>query len=85
MRNVQLNQNNVIVECPNCKNNTKFKAHSSQVSEDCCEVWVECVCGFDPTAKKPEYRFEDVWGGVDNSNVRMALDCWNDAIKYNSS
>jgi len=80
MRNIRLNQNNDIVECPNCKNNTRFTAHSSQVSADSCEVWVECVCGFDPTANKTENRFEDVYGGVDNRNVRIALDCWNDAI-----
>ena len=80
MREVQCYPNNRIIKCPECKNNTKFKAHSSQVSEDCCEIWVECDCGFDPTAEKTEYRYEDTWGGTDDNNVLMALTCWNDAI-----
>ena len=69
-----------IIKCPECGNNTKFNAHSQQVSEDFCEVWVECKCGYDPTAEQTGARYEDVWGGVHENNVRVALECWNDAI-----
>ena len=80
MRNVKLNQNDIVQPCPKCGNNISFNAHSMQVSEDCCNVWVECICGYDPTAEDELARFEDVWGGTHNANVRIALDCWNDAI-----
>lgn len=71
-----------ITKCPKCRNNNKFKAHSSQVEEDICEVWVECdKCGFDPTAEHITYRFEDTFGGTNDRNCIIALDCWNDAIK----
>jgi len=80
MLEYRLKDNNWIVKCPLCGNNTIFKAHSQQVSEDCCDVWVECECGYDPTAEKTGCRFEDVFGGVHEDNVRVALECWNDAI-----
>jgi len=76
----KLKENNLVIKCPNCGNNTKFIAHSQQVSEDCCEVWIECKCGYDPTSEKIGTRYEDVWGGVHESNVRIAIECWNDAI-----
>lgn len=75
-----LKDNNLVVKCPKCGNNTIFKAHSQQMSEDCCEVWVECKCGYDPTAEKNRCRFEDVYGGVYEDNVRVALECWNETI-----
>lgn len=80
MRIVKLNQNNIVNPCPKCGNNIIFGVHSSQVAEDCCEVWVECDCGYDPTAENTLKRFEDVMGGTHNDNVLVALDCWNDAI-----
>ena len=76
-----------IVECPKCKNTSKFKAFSSQVGMDSCEVWVKCgECGFDPTAEHTLHRYEDTFGGTDNGNCLVALECWNDAIHefYNS-
>lgn len=80
-RNIELIENTQITPCPLCGNNTKFKAYSNQVAEDCCNVWVECECGYDPTAGKTEYRYEDVWGGTGDTMVLMALWCWNDIIK----
>lgn len=79
-RKVHLRENDIVTWCPKCGNNTTFTAHSSQIAEDCCEVWVECVCGYDPTSDKTSYRLEDVWGGTCEENVRAALDCWNEAI-----
>jgi hypothetical protein len=81
MKEVKLNPNITVIKCPKCSNNTDFKAHSNQISEDCCNVWVECICGYDPTAEDTDYRFEDVWGGTSWDNVKVALHCWNDAIK----
>jgi len=80
MRKVTLKNNSKITPCK-CGNNTQFNAYSNQCAEDSCEVWVECAeCGYDPTFGHPCMRFEDVWGGTDNGNVLMALECWNDAI-----
>lgn len=75
-----LKPNNYVTKCPECGNNTEFNAHSSQVAEDLCNVWVECPCGYDPTFDT-NLRYEDVWGGIDEGTVRMALECWNDAIQ----
>jgi hypothetical protein len=80
-RKIKLKPNDMVIKCPKCGNNTEFEANSSQVSEDCCEVWVVCTCGFDPTSEILDSRYEDVWGGTDNNNVMMALDCWNYAIE----
>lgn len=80
-----LKYNNLFAKCPKCGNNTIFKAFSQQVSEDHYEVWVECNCGYDPTAGKIGHRFEDSFGGVHEDNVLIALECWNDAINEKST
>ena len=72
--------NDEITPCPKCGNNTEFIAHSTQVAVDSCEVWVVCKCGYDPTEFNGLYQYEDVGGGTDDGNCRVALDCWNDAI-----
>jgi hypothetical protein len=66
--------------CPQCQNREHFTARSSQCAEDACEVWVECACGFDPTAEAGLYRVEDVWGSLDVPNILTALDVWNERI-----
>lgn len=80
MTRVVLGPNDSIEPCPKCGNNTTFEACSAQVAEDLCNVWVECVCGYDPTCENSLYRYEDVWGGVTGNTVGGALDCWNSAI-----
>lgn len=67
--------------CPKCTNRLEFTAHSVQTCEDSCDVWIVCKCGFDPTYERTGYRYEDVWGGVGDENVMMAVDVWNDLIK----
>lgn len=69
-----------IKKCPKCSNNTYFKAKVEQVAEDLCNVWVECVCGYDPTSENTSYRYEDIWGELSRDTVDIALDCWNDAL-----
>lgn len=70
-----------IAKCPKCGNNTRFVAHSEQCAEDCCGVWVKCVCGFDPTEGKWGERMEDVWGSLDPDTICTALRwCWHDVI-----
>lgn len=81
MRAVVLEQNDVVIKCPQCGNNTEFKAHSGRVSEDCCEVWIVCKCGHDPTVDNTSQRFESVMGGTDKFNVQPATGCWNDSIR----
>jgi len=70
-----------IQPCPKCGNKIEFVAKSNQVAEDCCEVWVVCVCGFDPTAENTNARVEDIWGSLDESTIICALDAsWNEII-----
>lgn len=80
MRPIELNENDVYTKCPKCGNNTRFVAHSMQVGIDTCNVWVECICGYDPTEEDTDYRYEDVWGGTGNVMIFMALNCWNEKI-----
>lgn len=80
-RNVLLKENSVITQCIKCGNNTKFRCIAEQIAEDLCETWVECLdCGFDPTRENTDYRFENVWGSVDQAHTNVAFDCWNEAI-----
>ncbi|MYM92638.1 hypothetical protein [Duganella vulcania] len=76
-RRILLKPNDKIRPCPKCGQNTEFTIHSAQVAEDLCEVWAECKCGHEPDSGD---RFEDVFGGVDDGNVQVALSCWNDAF-----
>ncbi len=63
-----------IAKCPECGNNTSFVAHSVQCAEDCCDVWVKCVCGYDPTeGDNWKHRMEDVWGCLDQDTIGTAL------------
>jgi len=81
-RRFNLKPNAHVAKCPKCGNNTAFVAHSAQVAEDCCEVWVVCVCGYDPHTWKD--KLESVMGGCDEYNIRDALGCWNDVLSPNN-
>jgi len=59
--------------CPKCENRRDFKIVSERAGEDCCEVWVECKCGYAPE----DCRFEDIWGGTGNAVVNGLLAQWN--------
>lgn len=85
MRRFKIKENTKYMKCLKCGNNTEFTAHSSQCAEDQCETWVVCKCGYDPTENKTLYRYKDIWGGICNGNILIALDCWNDAIDNNQS
>jgi hypothetical protein len=75
------NNKGAVKPCPKCGQMTQFVAKSKQVCEDGCEVWIECICGYDP--HKFNERFESVMGGCCEDNIRMALGCWNDASGHN--
>lgn len=79
-RKIQLKSNNRVTPCPKCGNNTMFTVRAERCAEDCCDTWVVCVCGYDPTGEIPGSRYENVWGEVDESAALVAFDCWNDAI-----
>lgn len=50
--------------------------------EDCCEVWAECACGYDPAEEDvPGNRLEDIWGGCGDDNCKAAIGVWNDSIE----
>lgn len=74
-----LNENTQIEKCPKCGNNTEFVAHAEYCAEDCCEVWVVCKCGYEPTDQLG-HRMEDVWGSLDKDTIHDALHVWNDEI-----
>jgi hypothetical protein len=68
-----------VEQCPKCQNRQSFVGHSLQVSEDCCEVWVACECGYTPGS---EFRMEDVWGSLDAETISAALaNCWNEPLR----
>lgn len=75
-----LKVNSEIEKCPKCGNNTSFVAHSEQVCEDGCEVWIVCKCGFDPTSEKCGHRLEDVMGSLDRPTILDALQIWNEEV-----
>jgi C4-type Zn-finger protein len=75
-----LNENANVQKCPKCGNKTAFIAHSEQVAEDGCEVWIVCKCGYDPTEYKCGHRLEEVWGTIDKDTIAMALTVWDDEI-----
>jgi len=70
-----------VTPCPRCGNKTDFTAYSERSGEDCCDIWVVCKCGYDPTAGKCGAKLEDVWGVIDNITTIGALSCWNDALE----
>jgi predicted RNA-binding Zn-ribbon protein involved in translation (DUF1610 family) len=80
VRKLQFKQNAVISPCPECGNNTVFILKSCQCAEDLCETFVECECGYEPTAYQPGNRYENVWGDIDATAAHMAMECWNDSI-----
>lgn len=75
-KDVSLKPNAIVTPCPQCGNNTDFRVVAERVAVDGCEVYVECCCGFDPTAENTDYRLEDAMGYVDLGNIQQALRCW---------
>lgn len=67
--------------CPKCGNDTTFVIHSEPFCEDCCMVWIECICGFDPTTDNHAERLESVMGGVGIDNLKAARVIWNDLLE----
>lgn len=81
-RKVQYKENKYIKPCPECGNNTEFTVKSDYCAADCCEVWVTCKCGYDPTAENNSARLEDTWGGTGDEMCRWAIDVsWNEALE----
>ncbi len=78
-RRFKMNENSIVTPCQKCGNNTEFTGVAEQVCEDGCEVFVVCKCGYEPT-QGTGHTYEDVWGGVDDDTLRVALSCWNSAI-----
>lgn len=81
-RRIKLKANESVAKCPKCGNNTDFTIYSDYCAEDCCEVWAECKCGYNPTANDTSNRLEDVWGGCDDNNCLDAIRfSWTDVIE----
>lgn len=80
-RKAKFKPGDYIMKCPKCGNNTDFTIKSDYCAEDCCEIWAECKCGYDPTAERHAYRLEDVWGGLGDDNCKAAIEVsWNETL-----
>ena len=82
-RKFKINNPKLAESCPKCQNSTEFEVVNRQFSEDCCEIYLECKCGFDPTFDDTSSRFEDVWGGLGEDEIIMALAVWNELVLTN--
>jgi len=80
IRKFNLARGGQVTKCPQCGNDITFIAHSEQVAEDSCDIWIECECGYDPTYGKCGHRVEDVWGGLDLATISLALQVWSEEI-----
>jgi hypothetical protein len=81
-RKIKINPNPNVRHCPKCGNNTEFEVFSQQVAEDYCNIWAQCICGYDPTDGDSGNRIEDVWGGCSDENCLWAIDVtWNGIIE----
>lgn len=69
-----------IEPCPRCGNSVNFVAVSERCAEDCCEKWVECSCGFDPTSEDTGERIECVWGSLDKEEIFGMVSLWNELV-----
>ena len=78
-RNLTLKPNDKITPCPKCGNNTSFTLRAERCAEDCCETFVVCKCGHEPTGESGD-RYENVWGECDNAAAQVALSWWNEAL-----
>jgi hypothetical protein len=75
-----------IEPCPKCGNRERFVGMAQQVAEDLCEVWIVCVCGYDPTEGRSGDRMEDVWGSLDGATLACALsNCWDEPLRERSA
>ena len=80
-RAFRVTKSGIATPCPKCGNDRDFVARSRQVSEDCCECWVECKCGYDPTADDTNKRVEDVWGDVSRDVIPGLLrSAWDQVL-----
>ena len=80
MAYTKFKENESIEKCPKCGNNTKFNIQSRQISEDCCEIWAVCSCGYDPTEFDTGERIEDTWGHINSDTAKMSIMSWNGLI-----
>lgn len=77
----RLSENDRIIPCPDCGNNTDFRIKSRTSGEDCHDIWIECQCGYDPTADDEGFRLEDVICDLGSFNqYRALLVAWNEPL-----
>lgn len=64
--------------CPKCGNTLNFVGMSEQFSEDCCHVWVQCQCGYDPANGNSDHYIECTWGSLEEENLQAGLIIWQE-------
>lgn len=85
-RKISVKNPDQMQKCPKCGNQKDFVIYGDQVSEDCCNIWATCICGFDPTEDDTGHRIEDTWGGCSDANCIDALHyTWNELLENKST
>lgn len=79
--NLVLHENSVVTPCPKCKNNSDFHAKADEIFTDQYEIYLVCVCGYDPTYRLGAgYRYQNEPGEPEETSIEEALKTWNQAV-----
>lgn len=79
-RNLTLNASGKVSACPECGNDREFRLKSTSLFDGLYSVWMECRCGFDPTAEFRGVRAECTHPTLDRSCAKSCLRVWNLAM-----
>lgn len=74
---VKLKPGNQVTPCPNCGNNTSFCINAKELFQSTYEIWVECICEYDPTSERTGFRDECSHGQLEISCIKKAFRRWN--------
>jgi hypothetical protein len=74
-RQLQFKPEADVSPCPTCGNTSRFAIVAERAAEDCCDVYLRCVCGECPDS---EHAIEDVWGDTSPAMAACAIQPWNE-------
>lgn len=77
---VSINSNSEVCPCTSCGNNTTFFVNKHLLFPGTYELWIECSCGYDPTAKNTGFREECSDSNLTKGAIRNAFRRWNQLI-----
>lgn len=68
-----------VLSCPQCQNlMNSLMVHTDFINEEVSKVWVQCECGFKPSAAEPVL---DIFDTLGSEKVGMAISAWNESIR----